>query len=148
MTRPVPGAGTGSGAPPRGAFDDDVPPGLPAPRNTAGRVAAVFGVLALICAIGFLLFFPIPLAIVLGIFAILLGMVGRNRVRRGSATNWVGATAGLITGLLSLLLLVGIGIAAATFWDHNSSKVKNLGQCVQQAGTDSKKLQDCQDQFQ
>jgi hypothetical protein len=147
MTRPGPGPGTGFGAPSHGPHADEVPPDLLTPRNGAGRAAAVCGVLALISAVLFFLILTIPLAVLLGIFAILLGMVGRMRVRRGLATNRGTATTGLVTGLLSLLLLVGVGVAAVTFWHHNSSKVKNIGQCLQQAGTDAKKLQDCQDRF-
>ena len=94
-----------------GAYGDEVAPGLLRPRNGAGRAALVCGVLALICAIGFFLVLTIPVAIVLGLAAIVLGILGRGRVRRGLATNRGSATFGIITGLLSRHDVHGLGVS-------------------------------------
>jgi lysylphosphatidylglycerol synthetase-like protein (DUF2156 family) len=133
--------------PDSGAYGHEVPPGLLKPRNGAGRAAMIFGILALICAIGFFLILTVPLAIVLGLLAVVLGIVGRSRVRRGLATNPGSAATGIVTGLLSLLLLTGLAIGGVALFNHHKSTFKNFGQCVQNAGTDSRKLQDCQNQF-
>src|ERR1700712_2756737 len=74
----------------------EIPPGLLKPRNGAGRAALVCGVLALICAIGFFLLITVPVAILLGLAAIVLGVMGRSRVRRGIATNRGSATFGIL----------------------------------------------------
>src|SRR3954452_19313376 len=83
-----------------GAYGVDQPPVHP--RNGAGRAALICGVLALICAIGFFLVLTVPVAIILGLAGIILGFVGRGRVRRGLATNRGSATTGIVTGLLAL----------------------------------------------
>jgi hypothetical protein len=132
-----------------GAYGDEIPPGLLRPRNGAGRAAGIFGVVALLCAIGFFLVLTVPIAVVLGLLAIVLGIIGRGRVRRGIATNPGAATLGIVTGLLSLLLLGGLVVAGVTVWNHNKDNptFKNFQQCAQSAGTDSQKLQQCSQQF-
>ncbi len=131
----------------RGAYGTEVPPGLLRPRNGAGRAALFCGVLALICAIGFFLLVTVPVAILLGLAAIVLGVMGRSRVRRGIATNAGSATAGIVTGLLALLLLGGLAVGGVALYDHNKSAFKNVNACRQDAGSDQNKLQRCAEQF-
>ena len=130
-----------------GAYGDDVPPGLLRPRNGAGRAALVCGVLALICAIGFFLVLTIPVAVVLGLAAIVLGVMGRGRVRRGLATNRGSATVGIVTGLLSLLILAGLVAGGVALFNNNKSDVKSYGDCIKQAGSNQQKQQDCATRF-
>jgi lysylphosphatidylglycerol synthetase-like protein (DUF2156 family) len=136
----------GNPAAPTGAYGDEVAPGLLRPRNGAGRAALVCGVLALICAIGFFLVLTIPVSIVLGLAAIVLGILGRGRVRRGLATNRGSATLGIVTGLLSLLLLAGLAAAGVALFSNNSD-AKSYTDCVKQAGSNQQKQQDCATQF-
>jgi hypothetical protein len=132
---------------PGGAYGVDEPPVHP--RNGAGRAALICGVLALICAIGFFLVVTVPVAILLGLAGIILGFVGRGRARRGLATNRGSATIGIVTGLLSLLLLAGLVVGGVALFNNNKDnpKFKSLVECTQNAGTDTKKLQDCAQQF-
>ena len=130
-----------------GRYGNEVPPGLLRPRNGAGRAALICGVLALIFAIGFFLIITVPVAILLGLAAIVLGVMGRSRVRRGIATNRGSATFGILTGLLSLLLLAGLAVGGVALFSHNKQDFKNLNACRQAAGSDQNKLQQCAEQF-
>jgi lysylphosphatidylglycerol synthetase-like protein (DUF2156 family) len=130
-----------------GAYGDEIPPGLLRPRNGAGRAALVCGLIAFVCTIGFFLFVTVPVAIVLGLAAVVLGVMGRSRVRRGLATNRGSATFGLVTGLLSLLILAGLAIGGVALFNANKDEAKSYGDCVQQAGTNSQALQNCTEQF-
>lgn len=134
-------------AAPAGAYGNEGATGLLRPRNGAGRAALVSGVLALLCAIGFFLVLTIPVAVVLGLAAIVLGILGRGRVRRGLATNRGSATLGIVTGLLSLLLLAGLAAAGVALFTSNKSDVTSYSDCVQQAGGNQQKLQDCTTRF-
>ncbi|MDQ1630624.1 MAG: hypothetical protein QOC80_596 [Frankiaceae bacterium] len=130
-----------------GAYGNEVPPGLLRPRNGAGRAALICGVLALICAIGFFLIITVPVAILLGLAAIVLGVMGRSRVRRGIATNRGSATFGILTGLLSLLLLAGLAVGGVALFNSNKTDFKNFNSCAQDAGSNQAKLQKCTAQF-
>jgi uncharacterized membrane protein len=68
-----------------------------------GTAALVLGIIAAV------LFCAWPLAIVLGVLAVIFGLIGRAKARRGEATNPGQALAGVICGA------VGIGLAIALF---------------------------------
>ncbi|MFJ8696351.1 DUF4190 domain-containing protein [Streptomyces roseolilacinus] len=80
------------------------PPAPAAPaRNGLGTAALVLGIIGTVS--GFIpLFFW--LAGVLGLLALVLGLVGRGRAKRGEATNKGLATTGAILGLVALVLSV------------------------------------------
>jgi hypothetical protein len=106
----------------------DRPGGYPAPTGTGpangtATTALVLGILSLVFAV---LFFP--LGIILGIVAIVLGAMGRGRARQGLATNGGAATAGLVTGVIGLLLG---GLLAATiglFMFNHKDTIKKCSQ--------------------
>ncbi|MEU7426928.1 DUF4190 domain-containing protein [Streptomyces sp. NPDC040750] len=78
-------------------------PGLrPPPRDGLGTASLVLGILA---SIGFLLW---PVALVLGILAVIFGAIGRGKARRGEATNPGVALAGLICGAVGIVLVLGL----------------------------------------
>ncbi|MEV5611650.1 DUF4190 domain-containing protein [Streptomyces sp. NPDC052225] len=80
-------------------------PGAPAgPRNGFGVAALVLGIAT---AVGFVLW---PLAIVTGVLAVVLGVLGRRRAGRGAATNGGQALAGFICGLGGLLLALLLAV--------------------------------------
>ncbi|MFJ4685769.1 DUF4190 domain-containing protein [Streptomyces sp. NPDC088789] len=91
-------------------------PGAPmaAPQNGMGTAAMVLGILAcaLFCVYG-------VVSVVLGILAIIFGIKGRKRAEQGLATNHGQAQAGLITGIIGLIIgiavvvLIIFGIASA-----------------------------------
>jgi hypothetical protein len=72
------------------------------PSNGTGMAAMVLG----ICAAA--LFCLWPLAILLGIMAVIFGSIGRVKARRGEATNPGHALAGIICGAVGILLGIGI----------------------------------------
>ncbi|MGW6058411.1 DUF4190 domain-containing protein [Streptomyces sp. NPDC055189] len=72
------------------------------PANGMGVTALVLGIIA---AAGFCLW---PLAIVLGILAIIFGAIGRGRAKRGEATNSGQALAGIICGVAGIVLGVAL----------------------------------------
>jgi hypothetical protein len=71
------------------------------PSNGMGIAAMVLG----ICAAA--LFCLWPLAILLGIMAVIFGSIGRAKARRGEATNPGHALAGIICGVAGILLGIG-----------------------------------------
>ncbi|MFD4481426.1 DUF4190 domain-containing protein [Streptomyces sp. NPDC058471] len=73
-----------------------------APANGMGVTALVLGIIS---AAVFCLW---PLAIVLGILAIIFGAIGRGRARRGEATNPGQALAGIICGIAGIVLGVAL----------------------------------------
>lgn len=118
----------GGGAPPAGGR-----------RNGLGTAALVLGVLALV------LCWTIVGGIVLGIAAIVLGVLGRSRARKGEASNGGMAVAGLVLGVLGLLAagaIIALGIAA-----FNSADFQNLTDCLESA-QDQSQVEDCQREFE
>ncbi|MEV6164400.1 DUF4190 domain-containing protein [Streptomyces sp. NPDC052052] len=90
------------------------PWGGPAPSNGMGTAAMVLGILALcmFCVYG------IP-SLILGILALIFGILGRGRVKRGEATNSGQALAGIIMGSIGIVLgVVIIGFFVWLFATH------------------------------
>ncbi|MFC9285872.1 DUF4190 domain-containing protein [Streptomyces sp. NPDC057052] len=76
----------------------------PAPSNGMGTTAMVLGIVA---AGGFCLW---PVAIVVGVLALIFGLIGRGKADRGEATNPGQALAGIICGAAGLVLGVGLAV--------------------------------------
>ncbi|MFF5855026.1 DUF4190 domain-containing protein [Streptomyces sp. NPDC012751] len=77
-------------------------PGMqPAPSNGMGTASLVLGILA---AVGFVAW---PIALVLGILAVIFGAIGRGKAKRGEATNPGVALAGIICGAAGIVLVLG-----------------------------------------
>ncbi len=118
------------------------PAGYDAPvrrRNGAGTAALVIGVVALVLAI-LVIFFP--LAGILGLVAAILGLVGMGRARRGEADNRGQAVAGLITGLLALVIAVVLGVRLSTFVTDHQSDLRTFWSCITSAPSDAEQ-RDC-----
>ncbi|HEU4488948.1 MAG TPA: DUF4190 domain-containing protein [Actinomycetota bacterium] len=96
-------------------------------KNGVGVAALVIGVLALVLAL-LVLFFPI--AALLGLIAIILGIVGISRASRGEADNRGQALAGLITGLVGLLLAVFFTISIGAFFATHQNDFRQFGNCM------------------
>ncbi|WP_398662189.1 DUF4190 domain-containing protein [Streptomyces misionensis] len=93
-----------------------------APQNGMGTAAMVLGILSicLFCLYG-------VVSLVLGILAVVFGVKGRRRAERGEATNHGQAQAGLIMGVIGIIvgvamivLLLVIGISAFNEDSSNS----------------------------
>ncbi|WP_298552039.1 DUF4190 domain-containing protein, partial [Streptomyces luteogriseus] len=90
-------------------------PGMPpAPQNGLGIAAMVLGIVSctLFCLYG-------VVSLVTGILAVVFGLKGRKRAEAGVATNHGQAQAGLIMGIIGIILgiavivLIAVGITAA-----------------------------------
>ena len=111
------------------------------PRGGSGLAigALIAGVLALVS------FWTVFGGILLGVVAIVLGLVALSRVRKGLAGGRGMAIAGIVTGALGLVL----GIAWAAFLSNllNSDSVQNLQDCLQEAGNDEAAQSQCERDF-
>lgn len=108
-------------------------------RNGLGVAALVLGVLAVLTC------WTVIGGIVLGLIAIVLGVLGRGRARRREADNGGMALAGLVLGVVGLALsaaLVAFGLSLL-----NSPEGQQYQDCLQSAGTDQVAVEQCARQF-
>ena len=151
---PYQAPGGGDGPPPGGAWPppgQGQPPyqgqsygqanGAP-PKNGMGTAALVVGIIAVILAV---LFFP--LGILLGVVAAVLGFLGRKKAARREATNRGQATAGLVLGLVAVLVGGIIAAVLGNFLAENSDEISNLSECVSDATTEQQRT-DCAEEFE
>ncbi|MCV7183466.1 MULTISPECIES: DUF4190 domain-containing protein [Mycolicibacterium] len=163
---PYPGGYSGGGyppPPPPGAYQGGYPPPPPqpysggypgypgpdgmggygqppvAPKNGLGIAALVVGILSL----------PAVLTVfggfVLGLVAIVLGVIGYRRAKKGAATNGGIAIAGAVIGLLGIVLnaaLIAFGV-----WGFLQVGGGDYFDCMQQAGNDTSAQMQCEDEF-
>jgi hypothetical protein len=74
-------------------------PGLvPVPSNGMGTASLVLGIISVV------VFCLGPVAAVIGVLAVIFGIVGRRKARRGEATNGGMSLAGLICGVVGVVL--------------------------------------------
>jgi hypothetical protein len=78
-------------------------PGMRPARNGLGIAALVLGIIGSVSGLIPFLFW---LAGILGVIALILGLAGRGRAKRGEASNKGVATFGAVLGLVSLILSV------------------------------------------
>lgn len=142
-TPPTPSDGDQNGpvepaeAPPAGS-------GLPGagaagPRNGTGVGALVCGVLA----VASILLFP-PGMLVFGIAAVVLGIMGVRRAKRGEATNKSQATAGLVAGIVAVVVF---GVVIVTFFVQNQEDLADFRECVEAAATQDQR-DECQQRLE
>lgn len=93
--QPYPGSGPYGGAP--------APQPQTPIRNGLGTAALVLGIIGALSGLIPILFW---LAGVLGVIALVLGLAGRGRVKRGEAVNKGVTTTGAVLGIVSLILSV------------------------------------------
>ncbi|MFD0150169.1 DUF4190 domain-containing protein [Streptomyces sp. NPDC127132] len=99
------------------SYDTQVPPAAPrqAMRNGLGTAALILGIIGAVSGLIPLLFW---LAGTLGVIALILGLVGKGRVKRGEANNKGVTLTGAILGLVSLILAtVGLIITVTAVSD-------------------------------
>lgn len=122
------------GAPPSGG-------GAPQSRSKAMAVAAlVLGILAV------LLSWTIIGGILLGLIAVVLGIVAAGRAKRGAAGGRGMAIAGAVLGLLGAVLagvLVAVGVSL-----FNSDSARELQDCLERAGDDQAAVEQCRRDFE
>jgi len=108
------------------------------PRNGMGIAALVLGLIALAS------FWTIIGGVVLGLLAIVFGIVGYRRKKRGEATNGAMSLIGAITGALALVISSVLIAAGVSFL--NSEEFDTFEECVKQADSASERQQ-CENDF-
>ena len=131
----------GQGQPPYQGQPYGQPYGAP-PKNGMGTAALVLGIIGVVLAV---LFFP--LGILLGVVAAVLGYLGRKKAARREATNRGQATAGLVLGLVAILVGGLIAAFVGTFLAENSDEISNLSECVTDADTEEERTA-CAEEFE
>ncbi|MEW2505754.1 DUF4190 domain-containing protein [Amycolatopsis sp. CA-161197] len=128
-------------APPVGAGYGQQQPVGGAPRNGFGVTALVLGIIALV------LCWTVWGGIILGVLALIFGILGVKRANRREATNKGAAIAGIVTGSIGLVIGAVILIAIGSIFASFGSQLNDLQDCLNKAGTDSSQIQSCQQQF-
>jgi hypothetical protein len=144
---PPPAYDAGTGYPGQGAYPSQGGyPGqggpMNAPKNGFGIAALVLGILAIVLswsAVG---------GILLGVLAIIFGILGIRRAGRGQATNKGMAISGLVTGIVGLIIGIIVAVALGSFLSVFGGSVNDLKTCLQNAGQDSTQIQQCDTQYQ
>lgn len=108
--------------------------------NGFGVAALVLGVLSLFGV------FTVVLGVLFGVLAVVFGLLGRRRAKRGEADNGGMALAGIISGILALLLSVGIVVAVIVFL--RSGTGKDLRSCLSDAHGDKAATTACRRRFE
>lgn len=125
--------------PPQMQYGDYYPAGPAAPKNGLGTAALVIAIVALISSVS------VVGGILLGVVAVILGVIARGRVKSGEANNGGVALAGIILGIISIIA----GLAFIAIWVGLFREVGAGGyiDCLQRAGQDSAAVQQCSDEF-
>ncbi|MFE7039469.1 DUF4190 domain-containing protein [Streptomyces atratus] len=107
-------------------------PGVHPARNGLGIAALVLGVIG---AVSGLIPFLFWLAGILGVIALILGLAGRGRAKRGEATNKGMTTFGAVLGLISLILAV---VGAVITFKAVDDAVNDLNKTVSDTAASAK----------
>ncbi|MBC7374389.1 MAG: DUF4190 domain-containing protein [Frankiales bacterium] len=108
------------------------------PRNGLGVTALALGILALLTSLLFG-------GIVFGIAAIIVGVLGRGRVKRAEATNGAMALTGLILGAVSLV--ISIAVIALGVSILGSDTGQQYQDCLSQSRGDQTAVERCAQEF-
>ena len=113
-------------------------PGRSLPKGLA-VASLVLGILGLLTA-----FFGGGL---LGLVAVILGVLALGKIKRGEADGRGLALGGIITGALAILITIVVVAIGASFISKNSDNISELNDCVKAAGNNQTAVQACRDQF-
>jgi hypothetical protein len=102
--------------------------------NGLGVAALVVGVASLVAAVSFVLF---PLGLLGGLVAAVLGIIAVTRGPAKGATNSGQAIAGLVCGVLALIVGIVFAVRFGTFVTRNTSVFTNFDNCIAKAGNRS-----------
>jgi hypothetical protein len=116
------------------------PPPLPTgPKNGLGIAALVVAILGLVFC------WTVMGGIVLGVVAVIIGIIGRGRAKRGEATNGGVAMAGTLLGVLAVIA----GVVFIPIWVGVFSEIGGTDylDCVSRAGSDPAAVEGCADRL-
>lgn len=112
------------------------------PRLHSGMATAalILGILAIITGV------TVVGGIILGLLALIFGMIAARRSRRGEALGHGRAVAGIVTGIIGIVLAIALIALGASLL--NTKEGKDLRSCLHNAGTNQAQIQHCDSQFQ
>lgn len=122
------------------------PPGYAQPYDgkPAGKgmaiTALVLGILALLFG------WTVIGGFLLGLPALVLGLVAASRAKKGRAAGRGMAITGAVLGVLGMIfagVMIALGVAVL-----NTDEAQELAQCVERAGGDSAAVADCESRFE
>lgn len=144
-----PGYGGPYAVPPQGPYPGAYPPppmpygayptGPAAPRNGLGIAALVTAIVAVVTS------FTVFGGIALGVLAVILGVIAKGRVKRGEADNGGVALAGILLGVVAIV--VSVAFVVFGVWVFKTVGGGDYVDCVQQAGQDQSKVDQCTEDF-
>ena len=115
------------------------PPAAASGGSGLAIAALVLGILALVTC------FTVVGGVVLGLLAIIFGIIAVRGANRGVRTGKGMAIGGIVTGALGLVLaivLIAVGVSIL-----NSPAGKNLRSCLEKAHSDQQAVNRCQDRY-
>jgi amino acid transporter len=125
--------------PPQQPYYGGYQPPPTGPKNGLGIAALVIALLGLVFC------WTVIGGVVLGVVAVIIGILGRGRAKRGQATNGGVAIAGVVLGVLAVIVsLVFIPIWMGVFSEVGGTDYLD---CVASAGSDPKAVQGCADRL-
>jgi hypothetical protein len=110
---------------------------LPTGMAVASLVLGILGIFTAFFLLGGLL----------GLIAVILGIVALGKIKRGEAGGRGMAIGGIVTGVLAMLLALIIVVAVGSFFAENSEEFSNLADCLDQATT-AQAEEACRDEFE
>ena len=117
-------------------------PGRSLPKGTA-VASLVLGILGLLTS-------PFVFGGLLGLLAVILGVLALGKVKRGEADGRGLAVGGIVTGALAMLAAIGfliVYIAVGSFLSTNSDSISELNDCVKAANNDQRAIRACEERF-
>ena len=131
---PPPGGYQQGGYPQGGQY----PPA--SPNNTMGIVALVLGIAGILSS------WTVVGGIVLGLAAIILGILARSKYKKGTATNGTMAIVSIVLGAIAVVIsavviVIGVGV-------FNQVGGSDFIDCMNNAGNNQTLQQQCADQFE
>jgi hypothetical protein len=110
------------------------------PKNGLGTASLVLAIVALLGS------WTVVVAIVLGPAAVVVGFIGRGRVKSGIANNGGVAIAGIVLGALAVIIALAFIPIYLILW--NEARGGDYIDCLRKADNDPVQVQRCADQFQ
>lgn len=110
------------------------------PRNGFGTAALVLGILSIVTCV------TVVGGVLLGLLAVVFGVLGRGRAKKGLASNGGLAVTGLILGVVGLVLSIVIAVAVGSLLSRGD--FGSLTECLEQAGDDQSAIDECSAEFE
>ena len=118
---------------------DPAPRPLPSQGRRTGRLALVLGIISLFTSLA-------VVGAAVGIAAIVVGIRARARARRGDGSGGGTGTAGLIMGVLSLLVAFTVASGTWVFYERHGDALNEYQECRREATSDDE-LAECSRRF-